>query len=266
MSPHLLRRVSTGLSTSAASLAALLVALLLAACVSVSVPGDGKPATSIALFSTNSPDAVLPAGWRTWVINRTKKETVYDLVRESAGGPVVLHAISNGSASGLMQRLDIDPGAQPIVTWRWRVSELIIGADSQDRYSEDSAVRLMLFFDGDRATLPFREQLLMETAELLSGQQVPFATLMYVWENRLPIDTVLANSFSGQIKLIVAGSGFDRLGRWHNVERNFVRDYERAFGRPPGRLVGVGIMTDTDNTGEAIEAFYGDIVLKPARQ
>jgi len=261
MPPHRLHRASATLSTAGA----LFATLLLAGCASVSVPADGIPATSIALFSTNSPDAVLPAGWRTWVINRTKKETAYDLVRDSAGGPVVLHAIPNGSASGLMQRLDIDPAAQPVVTWRWRVTELIVGADNQDRYSEDAPVRLMLFFDGDRATLPYREQLLMDTAELLSGQQVPFATLMYVWENRLPIDTVIASSFSSQIKLIVAGSGFDRLGRWHNVERNFVRDYERAFGRPPGRLVGVGIMTDTDNTGEAIEAFYGDIVLRPVR-
>jgi 5S rRNA maturation endonuclease (ribonuclease M5) len=29
-------------------------------------------------------------------------------------------------------------------------------------------------------------------------------------------------------------------------------------------LIGVGIMTDTDNTGERIEAFYGDIELKRA--
>jgi hypothetical protein len=44
-----------------------------------------------------------------------------------------------------------------------------------------------------------------------------------------------------------------------------VEDYLRAFRSPPGRLVGVGIMTDTDNTGERIEAFYGDIELKRAR-
>ncbi len=240
-------------------------AILVAACSAVSVPTGGVPAPAIALFSSNSPDAALPAGWQTWVINRAKKETVYDLVRESGTGKVVLHAISSSSASGLMQRLDVDPNTRPIVTWRWWVTELIIGADNQDRYSEDSPVRLMLFFDGDRAALPFREQLLMETAELVSGQQVPFATLVYIWENRLPVDTVIANSFSGQIKMVVASSGADGLGRWHAMKRNYVRDYRQAFGEAPGRLVGVGIMTDTDNTGEDIEAFYGDIVLRPAR-
>jgi hypothetical protein len=152
------------------------------------------------------------------------------------------------------------------VRWRWRVVDLIVGADNQDRYSEDSPVRLMLFFDGDRSTLPISEQILMETARLLTGHELPFSTLMYIWENRLPVGAVLPNSFTSQVKMIVAGSGPDgRLGQWKVFEHNYVEDYRRAFRRPPGRLVGVGIMTDTDNTGERIEAFYGDIELKPGR-
>jgi hypothetical protein len=100
---------------------------------------------------------------------------------------------------------------------------------------------------------------------MLSGQVMPYATLMYVWENRLPVDTIISNAFSGQIKLVVAGSGPKAgLGRWRSFERNYVDDYRRAFGATPGRLIGVGIMTDTDNTGERIEAFYGDIALKRA--
>ncbi|HJW51996.1 MAG TPA: DUF3047 domain-containing protein, partial [Burkholderiaceae bacterium] len=149
-----------------------------------------------------------------------------------------------------------------IVRWRWRVVELIISADNQDRYAEDSPVRLLLFFDGDKRSLSLREQLLMETVQMLSGQVPPYATLMYIWENRFPVDTVLSNSFSGQIKLVVAGSGPDAsLGHWKSFERNYVDDYRRAFGAAPGQLIGVGIMTDTDNTGERIEAYYGDIEL-----
>jgi len=64
------------------------------------------------------------------------------------------------------------------------------------------------------------------------------------------------------VKMIVVGTGRDRIGTWKTFRRNYVDDYRRAFGANPGRLVGVGIMTDTDNTGESVEAFYGDIVLK----
>jgi hypothetical protein len=51
------------------------------------------------------------------------------------------------------------------------------------------------------------------------------------------------------------------LGDWKNFERNYVEDCWRAFGRAPGRLIGVGILTDSDNTGAVVEAFYGDIRL-----
>lgn len=111
--------------------------------------------------------------------------------------------------------------------------------------------------------LPLHEKVLRETAKLLSGREMPYATLMYVWENRFPTGTVLASSFTGQVKMLVAGTGRDRIGAWKAFERNYVNDYRRAFGHEPGRLIGIGVMTDTDNTGESVEAFYGDIELRP---
>jgi hypothetical protein len=238
----------------------VLVVLAVAACA-VTVP-EGKPWTDVQPFSANAPGAELPRGWQPWIINRTKTPTRYDLVEDRLSGKVVLHAIADHSASGLRQLLDVDPVERPLIAWRWRVVELITGADNQDRYSEDSPVRLMLFFDGDRRALPFREQVMMDTARLLTGQELPFATLMYVWENRFGPDTVLANAFSEQVKMIVIGTGRDRIGTWKSFERDYVDDYRRAFGASPGRLIGVGIMTDTDNTGDSVEAFYGDILLK----
>ncbi len=44
----------------------------------------------------------------------------------------------------------------------------------------------------------------------------------------------------------------------------FLPDGRALVSERPGRLVGVGIMTDTDNTGGKIEAFYGDIELRSA--
>ena len=236
---------------------------LLTGCASA--PRPEAPAVQVARFSANKDLGGFPSGWQPWIINRAKAPTDYRLARDAATGTVVLQARADAAASGLRQLLSVDPAQQPIVEWQWRVVDLIIGADNQDRYAEDSPVRLMLFFDGDKKSLPLREQLLMETAQLLTGNELPYATLMYIWENRFPVDTVLPNSFTAQVKLIVAGSGPDhRLGQWKTFRRNYVDDYRRAFGQPPGRVVGIGIMTDTDNTGERIEAYYGDIELKPA--
>ncbi|HTN50122.1 MAG TPA: DUF3047 domain-containing protein [Burkholderiaceae bacterium] len=239
------------------------LAAVLAGCASA--PPAEVPASSVAAFSTNTALGAFPRGWQPWIINRAKTPTDYRLVRDPETGSVVLHAEADAAASGLRQLLSVDPAEYPIVVWRWRVVDLIVSADNADRYAEDSPVRLLLFFDGDKRSLSLKEQLLMETAQLLTGQALPYATLMYIWENRLPVDTVLSNTFSSQIKLIVASSGPGAgLGRWQTFERNYVDDYRRAFGASPGRLIGVGIMTDTDNTGERIEAFYGDIALRRA--
>jgi hypothetical protein len=242
---------------------ALALAIVLVAGCATAPPPDA-PWTDVQPFSANGPGSQPPRGWQPWIIHRGKTPTRYDLVAAGPGGRVVLRALADRSASGLKQRLDVDPAARPRIAWQWRVVELIAAADNQDRYSEDSPVRLMLFFDGDKRTLPAKERMLMETAHLLTGQELPFATLMYVWENRFPPETVLRNAFTGQVKMLVVGTGRDRIGTWKSFERNYVDDYRRAFGTEPGRLLGVGIMTDTDNTGEAVEAFYGDITLKIA--
>jgi len=35
--------------------------------------------------------------------------------------------------------------------------------------------------------------------------------------------------------------------------------FRRAFNEDPGRLLAYGILSDTDNTGETVEAWYGEI-------
>ncbi|HWQ95684.1 MAG TPA: DUF3047 domain-containing protein, partial [Gammaproteobacteria bacterium] len=37
-------------------------------------------------------------------------------------------------------------------------------------------------------------------------------------------------------------------------------DYKKTFGEEPPMISGIAIMTDTDNTGEAATAYYGDII------
>jgi hypothetical protein len=239
--------------------AVIVAAALAGACATTQVPVD-----DVVPFSSNRAGAKLPHGWQSWIITRTKAPTSYDLVVDPLTQRVVVHAVADRAATGLKQRLDIAPEDRPVIGWTWRVVRLINGADNTDRYSEDAPVRLMLFFDGDIRQLPAREQIKMETARVLSGQPVPYATLMYIWENKQPVGKVIQNAHTSRVRMVVAGSGSDRLGQWKQFERNYVEDFQRAFKEAPGRLIGVGILTDTDNTGESVEAFYGDIALRRA--
>lgn len=248
--PSLIRAVAAGL-----------VSLLLAACATE----PARPVfNSVQPFSANRPGLDLPHGWSPWIITSAKAPTRYDLVVDPQTQRIVLHAVAERSATGLKQQLDVDPAAWPFIAWEWRIVELVPEADLTDRHSDDSPARLLLFFDGDLAKLPARDKMLMETARMLTGQPIPFATLMYVWDNHQPVGTVIPSAVFGQLKMVVAGTGPDRLGQWKQFARNYAQDYERAFGHAPGRLVGIGVLTDTDNTASAIEAFYGDIRLRAA--
>lgn len=180
---------------------------------------------------------------------------------ERKDGRSVIRAESEASASMYKRRLVVDPEHLGIVRFSWWVPELIATADLRDRDQADSPVRLVLAFDGDHAKLSPRNRMLFELAHTLSGEALPYATLMYVWDNHSAPETVLPGGRTDRIRKIVVDSGAGELGSWRLHERDIVSDFERAFGEPPGRLIGVGLMTDSDNTAARARALYGELVL-----
>ena len=202
----------------------------------------------------------LPSGWEPWILHPSKRKTRYET--RGRNGDTVVWAHADSAASGLARRLNLDPAATPWIEWRWRVDALVPGADNSDRYAEDSPVRIVLAFDGDRRRLPIRDQLFFEQARLLSGgQEMPYATLMYIWENQRPVDSIITNPNTSRVRKVVVSTGETGVGTWQSYRRNFVEDYRRAYGADPGRLIGIAILTDTDNTRQRVSAQYGKIRL-----
>ena len=242
---------------------AVLLGMSVAGCAlapQVPEPSVASAQRSVSAFSLAQPGADLPGGWRPWRLSKLKKLTSYQLV--DYNGSVVVKAISTASASGLLHPLDIDPREAPILQWRWKVPELIAGADNGRRNAEDAPVRVVLFFDGDVAALPLEERAFFDRIRALTGQQLPYATLMYIWENKAQTGSIIPNSHTGRIQMIVAESGSTRTATWKLEMQNVYEDYKRAFGEEPGRIQAIGIMTDTDNTGQSVEAYYGDIAFR----
>ena len=212
---------------------------------------------AITRFSDAGQGETLPGGWRVWSLGRFKKPTEYRLERKD--GRTVVRAFADASASGLLHDLDVDPRQHPWLHWRWKVEQLIHSADNTQRHTEDSPVRLVITFAGDRSKLEFSDRLFATQVRLLTGQELPYATLMYIWENRAERGQIIANRYTSRIRMVVAESGREKLGQWWEESRNVLEDYRRAFGEEPGRITSIGLMTDTDNTGEQVHAWYGDI-------
>lgn len=200
--------------------------------------------------------------WQPMAFSAFKRDTVYTLVED--GGRTVLRGTSDGAASLFAAIFKPALPAPASIGWRWKTDELVAGADNRDKGREDAPLRVLVGFDGDRATLPPAEQKRFKRAELLGGRAPPFATLMYIWSDHVPVGTVIPSAHTSQIKMLVVASGKAGLGQWQSVRRNLAEDYQRAFGGKPGPLLGVAVMTDTDNTGTKAVGYYADIKLECA--
>jgi hypothetical protein len=160
---------------------AIIVAAVLAGCA-LQHEQPSLPATvqlpAVGKFSAAKPGDVPPTGWRVWHLSRLKRPTEYRLVDHQ--GRTVIFARARSSASGLIFPLAIDPKEYPRLSWRWDVSALINSADNTQRHLEDSPVRIVISFDGDKSKLPFEDRLFAEQFKMFTNQEFPYALLMYI--------------------------------------------------------------------------------------
>jgi len=235
----------------------LATAALAAGCATGPGPGGEAP-SRVATFSTFKPGDPVPPEWRDWTLNRLKPKSRYELVDDT--GSTVLKGSARRSASGLLHLVDLDPREWPIFSWRWKVMDLAPSESSPD----DSPARIMVSFAGDYQELPFGDRLFYEEFRIFTGQQLPYAGLMYVWGSRTPRGGVVHNGYTSRIKIIAVESGRDELGTWREETRDIEADFRRLFGEEPGRIVSVGIMTEAEASDRELEAYYGDIEFRGA--
>jgi hypothetical protein len=216
---------------------------------------------AFALALGCAPAAAQLDGWEAVKVTDKKKPTVYRF--EKDGGRQVLHAVSQGSASSLMRPAGFNLAERPLLNWSWKISRLIATADNSRALREDAPARLILVFDGDVAKLPARDRAAISLLGRVSGRELPYATLMYIWGNRAALETVIANPYTRRVQMIVVANEWVGVGGWHRLQRDALADYRNAFKEEPGKLLAYGVMTDTDNTGEYTEAWYADIDFQP---
>ncbi len=238
--------------------AGYLVVLLLAACSSASLAPDTRAIqTSWALASGGNANT---QAWGHYKLPG-KKPSQFEYVVEEGRDAVAARAQS--SASMLRQVLRVEPGALGHIKFSWKLPDLIQYADMSQREFDDSPVRVILAFEGDRSKFSGKNAMLSELAHVLTGELLPYATLMYVWCNDCKPEEVIFNPHTDRIRKLPLESGTGKLNRWLDYERAVHDDFVKAFGEEPGLLTSISIMTDTDNTKSVARAFYGPVQLVP---
>jgi len=230
----------------------------LCACVSAPPPlaQSIELLTAVQPFSALEPGGATPQAWQPFILSRLKRRTDYHPVTQD--GSTVMKAIADTSASGLVQQLNLNLPEAPYLTWRWNVSHILAEADNVHG-PDDAPARVVVTFDGDKSKWDFEDTAFADRIRGMTGNDVPYATLMYIWSNREPQGAVIVNRHTSRIKMVVAETGSDKLGTWVNEKWNIYEDFKRAFGEEPGKVLSIGIMSDTDNTAQRVTTYYGDI-------
>lgn len=237
----------------------LLLAGLLALSGCATSPPPAQPVTLAASpWALASSQGMGPLPWEHREFPG-KVATAYHY--EKLEGRDTMAVQADASASMLRQVVHVAPGELGAFKFSWKVPELMAQADMARRDADDSPVRIVLAFEGDRSQFSAKNSMLSELSLLLTGEPLPYATLMYVWCNTRAPGTVIVNPRTDRIRKLVVESGARHVNQWLDYERDIRADFEKAFGEAPGALVGIGIMTDSDNTQASTRAWYGPLQL-----
>jgi len=236
-------------------------ALALGGCAAPPRADETERVTQSAWARATALDGLQASG--PWVHRRygNRQPTRYEAGQRD--GRPALHARSESGNSTMrlpLQPTPLTPGAR--LGFSWWVPALLPQADLGNAETDDAVARIILTFDGDRASWSRRDHMLSELAQLITGEPMPYATLIYVWDDRYPVGTVVDNPHTRRIRKLVVQSGPDRLGRWVDHERDVFGDFQRVFGAEPGPITGLGLMTDSNNTRTDTEAWFGPLSLR----
>lgn len=207
----------------------LFTALLLMILAIYNLPAE--PKLLLGEFSYNRLD-----GWKN---KSFKGETRYRL--QTLDGVVVLKADSHAAASGLFKEQRIDLEQTPFLNWSWRIADRLSGLNEQSKAGDDYAARIYVVVKGGLAFWRTK-------------------AVNYVWASNTVKDAVWPNAFAGDHAMMLALRGPEAaLNVWYNEKRNVRADLQKLFGEDLRTIDAVALMTDTDNSGGQVSAFYGDI-------
>lgn len=205
-----------------------------------------------------------PAPWQVMGLPRQQHPyTHFSLV--DIDGRRAVRVEADNSYGNLVQTLNL-PRPPRTLSWQWRIETLNTAADLRHKQTDDTTLKVCVFFDLPLKSVPFIQRQLLRVARITSSMPLPAATMCYVWDPTLPEGTTLPNAYTGQVRYLVATTSDAHDFQWRPERRDIVADFLSLFGDettevPP--IVGVGIGADADNTHMKSVGYVADLALAP---
>lgn len=223
-------------------------------------------ATSIATTAVAQDDVIWLGrfdsgtdGWMTTQIDKNVPATRYR--RVVTDGHAAVEAVADRSMALFLRRTDVALADYPILCWRWRVAGVVRQADIRTKSGDDMAARVYVGLDLPTKSLSLGARARLSLGRARYGDLLPDGALNYVWDNKVPVGTILPNAFTDRAWMIVMRSGDRLAGQWVTEQRDVFADMQNQFKTGGGRMTLLAIASDTDNTGVRAKAAFADLHL-----
>ena len=170
--------------------------------------------------------------------------------RYSRAGKGIIKAESVGSRASLYKEVREKERDLPVLSWRWKVSNVVRSAVETKKDRFDAAARVKVVFGSERGS------------KVMEGAEPSGFSIEYIWASHLPRGHIFDHPGERDCKVFVLETGERKAGEWVFEKRNLLADYKKAFGTEPRRVLAIGIQTDTDHSNEMVTAYYSDPILK----
>ncbi len=194
----------------------------------------GSERIIIADFSSGVDTKGVPMGW---ALKEKCGKAAFKVVKNSRLYALLLK--SKDTSFSIQKEIEVDIKQYPILTWKWKVTELPKGGDFRKSKTDDQAAQLFLAFSKVKA-------------------------IVYIWDTTAPqglIDDAAAPPFM-IIKAVVVRSGSSDVGKWITESRNVYEDYKTIFGEDPPPVAGVRIQINSQHTETAAESYFADVAFE----
>ena len=212
---------------------------------------QGQTAPALAPFFAAGASQLHPA-WRLSGLPAKQGVPVARFEASPQGSDTAL-ALTTDKSYGVLTHAW--PAATPTpaeLAWRWRLDQPLARPDLTTKGGDDAALKVCVMFDQPLADIPFFQRAALALARSATGQDIPNATLCYIWDSRYPAGTQGANPYTARVRYMVLNGIETPTGQWVSQRRDIADDFKVMFGQESAtlpRVVAVAVGADSDNTG-----------------
>lgn len=166
-----------------------------------------------------------------------------------------LGIVSEGAVSLAWKSLARSDWDATSASWSWGVSQSVPATDLRRKGGDDRNISLYFVF------LPEADAIRLEGSGIARLQRnANVRILQYAWGGNHSRGAILPSPYApGQgvtVALRQAGTGS------HSENVDLARDFAAAFGGQPGKLVGVAVSADSDDTDSVINATVSGLAVR----